>query len=118
DITAEKLQKALQVMTPFDISFLTVEEVPDDFHTRFGTVGKEYRYVVKRTKIFDPFRRNFALHYPYELDISKMKLASKRLIGEHDFTRLCWVRTESDSNVRKLYSFDFYEEDDLQLVNA
>lgn len=38
-------------MTPFDISFLTVEEVPDDFHARFGTVGKEYRYVVKRTKI-------------------------------------------------------------------
>ncbi|HDU1142621.1 TPA: tRNA pseudouridine synthase A, partial [Listeria monocytogenes] len=34
DITAEKFQKALQVMTPFDISFLTVEEVPDDFHAR------------------------------------------------------------------------------------
>ncbi|EAC4839392.1 tRNA pseudouridine(38-40) synthase TruA [Listeria monocytogenes] len=118
DITAEKFQKALQVMTPFDISFLTVEEVPDDFHARFGTVGKEYRYVVKRTKIFDPFSRNFALHYPYELDISKMKLASKRLIGEHDFTSFCSARTERDSKVRTLYSIDFYEEDDETLVIA
>lgn len=103
-------------MILFDISFLIVEEVLDDFYVRFGIVGKEYCYVVKWMKIFDFFSWNFVLYYLYELDILKMKLVSKCLIGEYDFISFCLVRMECDFKVWMFYSIDFYEEDDEMLV--
>lgn len=109
-IPNEKFQRALQRMTPFDIGIHSVEQVPDDFHARYGTVGKEYRYVIKNSTDYDPFSRNFALHYPYPLSIEKMQEASQILIGEHDFTSFCSARTEQDSKVRTIYSIEFRKE--------
>ncbi|WP_163655127.1 tRNA pseudouridine(38-40) synthase TruA [Listeria sp. PSOL-1] len=116
NIPEAKYRQALQVMTPLDISFLSVEKVSTAFHARFHTISKEYRYVIKRTKIFDPFSRHFALHFPYHLDLMKMKEAAQTLIGEHDFTSFCSARSEQESKIRTLFSIDFIEKDADTLV--
>ncbi|MBC1504965.1 tRNA pseudouridine(38-40) synthase TruA [Listeria booriae] len=111
-IPPDKYRKALQTYTPYDISFVSVEEVASDFHARFGTTGKEYRYFVSRSAVFDPFARRFALHYPFALDIAKMREAADVLTGKHDFTSFCAAGSGREDKVRTIYAIDIIEDGD------
>ena len=105
--------KAFSALLPTDIIVLEVDIVPDDFHARFHTTGKEYRYIVARSKLRDPFKRNYAYHYPYPLNVEAMREAISYLIGTHDFTSFCSAKTEVVDKVRTINEMDFEESDDF-----
>ncbi|PAK38356.1 tRNA pseudouridine(38-40) synthase TruA [Peribacillus simplex] len=105
--------KAFSALLPTDIIVLEVDIVPDDFHARFHTTGKEYRYIVARSKLRDPFKRNYAYHYPYPLNVEAMREAISYLIGTHDFTSFCSAKTEVVDKVRTIKEMDFEESDEF-----
>ncbi|WP_436114863.1 tRNA pseudouridine(38-40) synthase TruA [Peribacillus frigoritolerans] len=105
--------KAFSALLPTDIIVLEVDIVPDDFHARFHTTGKEYRYIVDRSKLRDPFKRNYAYHYPYPLNVEAMREAISYLIGTHDFTSFCSAKTEVVDKVRTIKEMDFEESDEF-----
>ncbi|MGE6379785.1 tRNA pseudouridine(38-40) synthase TruA [Peribacillus muralis] len=105
----ENWVKAFSALLPNDIVVLEVDIVPDDFHARFHTTGKEYRYIIDRSKLRDPFKRNYAYHFPYSLDELKMKEAMNHLIGTHDFTSFCSAKTEVVDKVRTIQEIDIEE---------
>jgi len=105
--------KAFSALLPTDIIVLEVDIVPDDFHARFHTTGKEYRYIVARSKLRDPFKRNYAYHYPYPLNVEAMREAISYLIGTHDFTSFCSAKTEVVDKVRTIKEMGFEESDDF-----
>ncbi|MGM1034917.1 MAG: tRNA pseudouridine(38-40) synthase TruA [Bacillota bacterium] len=107
--------KAFSALLPTDIIVLEVNIVPDDFHARFHTTGKEYRYIVARSKLRDPFKRNYAYHYPYPLNVEAMREAISYLIGTHDFTSFCSAKTEVVDKVRTIKEMDFEEGDDFMV---
>ncbi|MBX9956694.1 tRNA pseudouridine(38-40) synthase TruA [Peribacillus simplex] len=105
--------KAFSALLPTDIIVLEVDIVHDDFHARFHTTGKEYRYIVARSKLRDPFKRNYAYHYPYPLNVEAMREAISYLIGTHDFTSFCSAKTEVVDKVRTIKEMDFEESDEF-----
>ncbi|TDL85061.1 tRNA pseudouridine(38-40) synthase TruA [Vibrio vulnificus] len=107
--------KAFSALLPTDIIVLEVDIVPDDFHARFHTTGKEYRYIVARSKLRDPFKRNYAYHYPYPLNVEAMREAISYLIGTHDFTSFCSAKTEVVDKVRTIKEMEFEESDDFMV---
>lgn len=107
--------KAFSALLPTDIIVLEVDIVPDDFHARFHTTGKEYRYIVARSKLRDPFKRNYAYHYPYPLNVEEMREAISYLIGTHDFTSFCSAKTEVVDKVRTIKEMDFEVSDDFMV---
>lgn len=113
EIEPSRWQIALNSLLPADIAVNSVEFVPSDFHARFDAVGKEYRYFLLPSKHRDPFQRNYAYQFQYELDYDAMREASKQLLGTHDFTSFCSAKTEVEDRVRTLKEIDFYEENGL-----
>ncbi|MDM5214829.1 tRNA pseudouridine(38-40) synthase TruA [Peribacillus sp. NJ4] len=111
----ENWVKAFSALLPTDIVVLEVDIVPDDFHARFHTTGKEYRYIVARSNLRDPFQRNYAYHYPYPLDGKAMREAISYLIGTHDFTSFCSAKTEVVDKVRTIQEIDFEESDGVMV---
>ena len=107
----ENWVKAFSALLPSDIVVLEVDIVSADFHARFHTTGKEYRYIIARSKLQDPFQRNYAYHYPYSLDEKAMREAISYLIGTHDFTSFCSAKTEVIDKVRTIQEMDFNETD-------
>jgi tRNA pseudouridine38-40 synthase len=102
-IPAEKWPTVLNSKLPPEIVVTSAEVVSEDFHARFSVLKKEYRYSVYRSQTADPFKRNFALHYPFTLNIEEMRKAAEILIGEHDFTSFCSAKTEVEDKVRKIH---------------
>ena len=102
-IPKEGLFKAMNVLTPDDLSILHLERVANDFHARYQAIGKTYSYRVDNNPVRNPFTRNFVLHHPYQLDRTRAEEALEFIIGTHDFTSFCSTKTDKKDKVRTIY---------------
>ncbi|NGX45229.1 MAG: tRNA pseudouridine synthase A [Chlamydiae bacterium] len=85
-VEKKKLQPSLNGLLPLDIRVLTLEDVHADFHARYSATGKVYRYHITLNRVQLPFRRLYALHVSYPIDMELLKKACTLFIGTHDFT--------------------------------
>ena len=83
-----KLRFALDTQTPEDIDFIRVEQVADDFHSRYKKHSKTYEFIVDYGRPKNPMMRHYATHYPYSLDVEKMQAAIQKVGGNPWFHRL------------------------------
>ena len=111
-IPEAKWPYALNALLPGDISVHKAEAVDDQFHARFSAKRKEYRYMIFRGRHPDVFKRHYAYHVPYDLDMEKVKEASRYLVGTHDFTSFCATKTEVKDKVRTVYELEWSDTGD------
>jgi tRNA pseudouridine38-40 synthase len=103
NIPVQRWCLALNTRLPKDIVVLTAEEVPLSFHSRKAAKRKTYCYSIRTARFPNVFHRNFEFHHYTPLDVDAMKEALECLIGEHDFTSFCTVRTDKEIRVRTIY---------------
>ncbi len=84
-IPGEKFSFALNTMLPPDIRIRKSEEVDYNFHSRYMSKGKLYKYLVFNSKHPSALLRHRAWHVPYDLDFDKMEKAARLFEGRHDF---------------------------------
>ncbi len=89
---------------PDDISILSCEDAPVDFHARFDCKGKEYIYKMHCSESKDPFAPDLTFHYRRKFNIESAKKAAEYLIGRHDFKSFCTDSTNVSTTVRTIYS--------------
>lgn len=102
-IPADRMILALNSMMPMDIIFKECEIVSEDFHVRYSAKGKWYRYRVSLDRFVNPFKRFYTGHYPYPLEVEKMQIAAKDLIGTNDFTSFAASGGQIIDKVRTMY---------------
>jgi tRNA pseudouridine38-40 synthase len=106
-------KRALASLLPDDIQITTVDQVAENFHARYDTKGKEYRYFVRNHQEPDIFRRHYTYHVKAPLDINAMVRACNYLEGAHDFTSFCSPKTDiKGSKVRTIYQADVRKQAD------
>ncbi|WP_144512711.1 tRNA pseudouridine(38-40) synthase TruA [Bacillus sp. FJAT-22090] len=99
---------ALNVQLPGDIRILSVEQVQEDFHARYDTTGKTYRYIWSLNEVHSPFERNYSVHVErYKPNIEWMQKASGYLLGTHDYSSFCAANTSVKDFVRTVYTIRF-----------
>ena len=96
---------------PGDIRILDCTTVDDRFHARLNAKGKIYEYKIDISQKPSVFTRRCIYHFPCDIDISKMELASKHLIGEMDFMAFCSNKRTKKSTIRTINSID------IKLIN-
>lgn len=112
EIPPERLQIGLNTLLSDDLVIVDIEKAHLDFHARFDAKGKTYRYRVYTQKSKDPFRQQFATHYPYPLDLQSIQLATHHLIGTYDFTSFCSAKTDRINKVRTITEITLEKADD------
>lgn len=95
---------------PDDIAITDICEMDMRFHSRLNAKSKTYLYRINYTGIPNVFEKNFAYNTKVDLDLEKMKTASKSFLGEHDFLPFCSNKKTKKSTVRKIYSIDIIKE--------
>ncbi|WP_035292090.1 tRNA pseudouridine(38-40) synthase TruA [Clostridium sp. KNHs214] len=96
---------------PKDIVIKKVEEVDENFHSRYNAKAKIYTYKICNNVFHDVFTRKYSYHIPTKLNINKMREGASFLIGEHDFKSFTALKSKKKSTVRKIYSIDIMEVD-------
>ena len=112
NIPVEKIPLALNSKLKKTIVIQSAEEVEENFHARFSCKGKKYRYVINTSTCGSAIFRDFEYHLPIQLDIEKMKQASRYFIGEHDFKAFKSSGTSSKSSVRTIYNIEIKQDEE------
>ena len=81
----DAIRRGLNAQLPDDVRVLAVAEEAAEFHARFSTRGKTYRYLIRAGGIAIPFERTAVWHVPETLDAAAMARAAESLVGRHDF---------------------------------
>ncbi len=100
--TEEKLRNAINGNLWRDIRIINVERSDDNFHARFSAKGKTYVYRIVNAPVMSPFWRRYALHETRPLDVARMAMAARLLLGEHDWTAFSSALSESENKVRNV----------------
>jgi tRNA pseudouridine38-40 synthase len=105
--TAKKLRTAMNALLPVDIRVHLAEKVDSEFHARWHTTSKQYRYLIWNSSDVPPFLRLYRSHVRTSLDVDAMSEAAAHLLGEHDFTAFTANSNDVvDNPVRKLTRLD------------
>ena len=78
--------RGLNSNLPKTIAIKNIQEVADDFHSRFSALERYYSYVIYNSKNKPTFFDNFVYWDNTTLDIDKIHQASQELVGKHDFS--------------------------------
>ena len=85
----ERLASSVNSQCGPSVLFTDLQFVDQEFDARFSAVSRTYSYRILNSPDLDPFLVDRAWHIPVKLDVNSMQLASKHLIGEHDFSSFC-----------------------------
>ncbi len=105
-VPPEKLPVAVSEYLPCDLSLYFAEECGVDFHPRYDVKSKEYMYIIKNSKIHDPFLHERAWFLPREISdnqLNKMRSATKYFVGTKDFATFMSAGSDVLDTVRTIY---------------
>lgn len=102
-IPADKYAYALNTMLPEDIRIRESCEADADFHARFSSVGKVYRYQLKSAPHAGALTRNTHAHVIYPLDDALMRGELRALEGRHNFAAFAASGSVVTDTVREIY---------------
>lgn len=93
--------RAINAILPPSIRVKACEFVAPDFHARFQTKGKMYRYRLWRADTMSPFEVGRAWHVYGTLDLDKLRRCTRRIVGTHNFARLSANRGDLSEALRR-----------------
>ncbi len=97
-------------MRPRAVAIIDAEAVPDSFHARFSAQGRVYCYRILMGRRTPPVLSNsFVWHVWKDLDLEKMNMAARHLIGHHDFSSFRAAECQAKSPMRTLDRLEFIE---------
>lgn len=105
DRTCQQILEYLRQYLPEDIGVISVDEVPERFHSRYQAVEKTYRYRVWNSPLPCVFERRMAYVVPELLDVEAMARGAELFLGSHDFMAFCANKHFKKSSVRTIHRF-------------
>jgi len=106
DLKEEEIKGAFNSNLPPSIRIKKVEIEKDDFHSRYSAKSKVYRYLITQSP--SPFLQRYAYYVKEKIDIKRMEIASKYIIGKHDF-KLLSRSPRPNNTVRIIYNIHIKE---------
>lgn len=110
---AETVLRALNALTPTDLTVRAVDVVDDDFNPRRAARSRVYVYCLWNRANPSPFWRRYAWHCRGDLAVGAMADAARRLLGEHDFTSFRAAGCDAAHPVRRVLRSEVARAGDL-----
>ena len=101
-MSADEILQYMNTYLPEDIAVISLEEVPERFHSRLNAKGKTYCYRVIHSELPHVFDRRYVHMVEGEPDVEAMREAAKYLIGTHDFKAFTSSKKGKKSTVRRV----------------
>lgn len=116
-IPGEKFKNAVNSMLPSDIVIIKSEDASSEFHARFDSTGKRYKYYILNRNEPSAIYRNFVYHHRPTLDVELMKSACPYFIGAHDFAAFRSLGSSVKTTVRTISKLEVYKDGDIIIID-
>lgn len=85
NLSCEQIKQKLNQILPEDIKIIMLENVSNEFHSRYDAISKTYEYHIEMGERTSVFQRKYVAHIGKHLDLERMRQACQLLKGTHDF---------------------------------
>ncbi|MDM8567303.1 tRNA pseudouridine(38-40) synthase TruA [Candidatus Halobeggiatoa sp. HSG11] len=102
---------------PRDISILWVKLVDENFHARFSAQARYYRYIIFNRPVRPAILHKKVTWEYRALNVQSMQMASKYLIGTHDFSSYRAVACQAKSPIRTILSLNIERVDEKVIID-
>jgi tRNA pseudouridine38-40 synthase len=89
---------------PPDVAVQWCKFVDPSFHARYGALGRRYVYVLVESPVRPAVEAGLVGWSFRPLDASAMRVASQRLVGEHDFSAFRSSECQAASAIKTIHS--------------
>lgn len=100
DQSPSQIMDYMNFYLPEDIAVISIEEVPERFHSRLNAKGKTYLYRVINSPVPHIFDRKYAWTVEEKLDVDAMRKAAAFLEGTHDYKAFTSLKKSKKSTIR------------------
>lgn len=101
--------RGVNAQLPVSIAVRSVTAVSGDFHARYGAARRRYRYLLYRSGVRHPLLAQRTGWTFRGVDVDRMRLAARALVGEHDFSAFRSAQCQAASPVRRLETLSLCE---------
>lgn len=107
------LLQRLGRLLPADVRIRQIDRAPAGFDARFSALRRHYVYRLSTAPYgVEPHQVRYVTAWPRALDVQAMAVASRDLLGLHDFAAFCRQRTGA-TTVRDLQRLEWARDGDL-----
>lgn len=99
-----------------DISIRKVDNVNDNFNSRFDAIEREYKYFIYQNPSPSVFYKDRSLFMPYTIDLNQMQNSIQYFIGKHDFSTFRSGECQGKSPIRTINSINITTENDMTII--
>ncbi len=103
-VDLNRLRLSVSSIHKGELSVLKADIAPDDFHSLRSAKGKLYRYIIYHSDVPPVLDKGRVWLVHRDLDIERMKLEAKDLIGRHDFKSFQGSRSKVNSTYKTIFS--------------
>lgn len=112
-IPEDNFPAAINGRLPGDIAILKAEDVDQNFHSRYSSVGKRYSYTILNRAAPSALLRNYAAHIYNPVDVDIMKEAAIYFLGTHDFSAFKSSGGSVKTSIRTINLLDITSQGDI-----
>ncbi len=105
-IPLKNFKTALNKLLSDDVVVKKVSLADADFHPRYSAKKKTYEYRINLSKTRNAINNQLVTHYPYPINLERMKKAAKLLIGKHNFKAFCSADTTVMNFEREIFDIN------------
>jgi len=106
------LRRGINGLLPPSIAVVEAAEAGADWHPRFSSTGKHYRYMVLARPDRSPRWVRRAWHRPRPMDLEAMRSAAAAFLGEHDFAGFRSSDCTARTTLRRIHAITVTPTDD------
>lgn len=110
NVSLERLRYSTNCLLPNDIHINSFQYVDEDFHSRYSSKMKTYRYQIHIGEddpfLFDTF---WIIHHFFDLGLFKKALL--KFIGKHDFSNFTSKENDESNFIRTIYDIEINTDD-------
>lgn len=109
--------KGINSFLPNDINVSFINEISDDFHSRYDAIDRSYSYLIYTGKTKPIFLKDYILWEKNEIDINIMRDQASSLIGTHNFNSFRGSKCTAKNPIRTVKSIEIVKKGDFIVVN-
>lgn len=107
--SAKEIFKGLNSILPNEISVLKVSKTLDNFHARYSTTIKTYRYFLYTKDVVPPPIKPFLCQLNFPFDETKFEEISKLIVGRHNFFAFTTKEGRKKETIREIEEITIFE---------
>ncbi|MBL8696553.1 MAG: tRNA pseudouridine(38-40) synthase TruA [Planctomycetes bacterium] len=115
-LSDDEIRRAMNARLPSSIAVLGVATMPDGFHARFWSVFKRYAYRIESAPRRSPIGRSYAMWTPRSLDVARMRLGARHLLGRHDFAAFASAGSPREHTVRVVQHLHVFQRRNITTI--